>query len=101
MKYIARNRFKIILGKEKEFEEGWRTRETYLDEVKGFNEFHLLKGETNEEYTLYSSHSVWDSKDDFISWTKSESFKKAHRNAGKNKPLYIGRPMFEGFEIIL
>ena len=53
MKYIAMNRFKIILGKEKEFEEVWRTRETYLDEVKGFNEFHLLKGETNEEYTLY------------------------------------------------
>ena len=101
MKYIAMNRFKIILGKEKEFEEVWRTRETYLDEVKGFNEFHLLKGESNEEFTLYSSHSVWDSKDDFISWTKSESFKKAHRNAGKNKPLYIGRPMFEGFEIIL
>ena len=49
MKYIAMNRFKIILGKEKEFEEVWRTRETYLDEVKGFNEFHLLKGETNEE----------------------------------------------------
>ena len=48
MKYIAMNRFKIILGKEKEFEEVWRTRETYLDEVKGFNEFHLLKGETNE-----------------------------------------------------
>ena len=41
MKYIAMNRFKIILGKEKEFEEVWRTRETYLDEVKGFNEFRL------------------------------------------------------------
>ena len=95
------NRFKIILGKEEEFEEVWRTRETYLDEVKGFNEFHLLKGESYEEYTLYSSHSVWDSKDDFISWTKSESFKKAHRGASKNKPLNIGRPMFEGFEVIL
>ena len=70
------NRFKIILGKENEFEQVWRTRETYLEEVDGFKEFHLLKGETNEGYTLYSSHSVWDSKDDFISWTKSESFRK-------------------------
>ena len=75
MKYIAMNRFKIVLGKENEFEEVWRTRETYLDEVEGFKEFHLLKGESNDEYTLYSSHSVWDSKDDFIAWTKSESFK--------------------------
>ena len=47
------NRFKIILGKENEFEQVWRTRETYLDEVKGFKEFHLLRGESNEEYTLY------------------------------------------------
>ena len=101
MKYIAMNRFKIVLGKEKEFEVVWRTRETYLDEVKGFKEFHLLKGETNDEYTLYSSHSVWDSKDDFIAWTKSESFKKAHKGAGKNKPLYIDHPIFEGFEIVL
>ena len=95
------NRFKIILGKENEFEEVWRTRETYLDEVKVFKEFHLLKGESNEEYTLYSSHSLWNSKNDFISWTRSESFKKAHKGAGKNKPLYIGHPIFEGFEIIL
>ena len=26
---------------------------------------------------------------------------KAHKGAGKNKPLYIGHPIFEGFEIIL
>ena len=50
MKYIAMNRFKIVLGKENEFEEVWRTRETYLDEVEGFKEFHLLKGESNDEY---------------------------------------------------
>ena len=57
MKYIAMNRFKIILGSENDFEQIWRTRETYLDEVSGFKEFCLLKGESNEEYTLYSSHS--------------------------------------------
>ena len=101
MKYIAMNRFKIVLGKENEFEEVWRTRETYLDEVEGFKEFHLLKGESNDEYTLYSSHSVWDSKDDFIAWTNKETFKKANKDGGKNKPLYIGHPIFEGFEIVL
>ena len=98
MKYIAMNRFKIILGKENEFEEVWRTRETYLEEVEGFKEFHLLKGESNDEYTLYSSHSVWDSKDDFIAWTKSESFKKAHKDAGKINLCSIGHPIFEGFD---
>ena len=85
------NRFKIVLGKENEFEEVWRTRETYLDEVVGFKEFHLLKGESNDEYTLYSSHSVWDSKDDFIAWTKSESFKSdpyVLSNSGDARKLF-------------
>tara|TARA_B100001057_G_scaffold128777_1_gene127849 strand:+ start:3717 stop:4022 length:306 start_codon:yes stop_codon:yes gene_type:complete len=101
MKFIAMNRFKIVLGKEDDFEHVWRTRETFLDEVDGFIDFNLLRGESNDEYTLYSSHSTWESKDDFIAWTKSESFRKAHKNAGENKPLYIGHPEFEGFKVVL
>ena len=101
MKFIAMNRFKIILGKEDEFEQVWRTRETYLDEVDGFIDFNLLRGESTDEYTLYSSHSTWNSREDFVTWTKSEAFKKAHKGAGQNKPLYIGHPVFEGFEVIL
>ena len=101
MKFIAMNRFKIILGKEDEFAQVWRTRETYLDEVDGFIDFNLLRGESTDEYTLYSSHSTWNSREDFVAWTKSEAFKKAHKGAGQNKPLYIGHPVFEGFEVIL
>ena len=101
MKFIAMNRFKIVLGRENDFESVWKTRETFLDEVKGFIDFHLLRGETNDEFTLYSSHSTWESKEDFIAWTKSEAFRKAHKNAGENKPLYIGHPEFEGFNVVL
>ena len=54
-----------------------------------------------EEYTLYASHSEWESKKDFINWTKSEEFRLAHKNAGNNKHLYIGHPEFEGFKKIL
>tara|TARA_B100000945_G_scaffold215278_1_gene173456 strand:- start:454 stop:759 length:306 start_codon:yes stop_codon:yes gene_type:complete len=101
MKFIAMNRFKIVLGRENDFESVWKTRETFLDEVKGFIDFNLLRGETTDEFTLYSSHSTWQSKEDFIAWTKSESFRKAHKNAGENKPLYIGHPEFEGFNVVL
>ena len=101
MKFIAMNRFKIVLGRENDFESVWKTRETFLDEVKGFIDFNLLRGETTDEFTLYSSHSTWQSKEDFIAWTKSESFRKAHKNAGRNKPLYIGHPEFEGFNVVL
>tara|TARA_Y100000768_G_scaffold109340_1_gene80294 strand:+ start:124 stop:429 length:306 start_codon:yes stop_codon:yes gene_type:complete len=101
MKFIAMNRFKIVLGRENDFESVWKSRETFLDEVKGFIDFNLLRGETTDEFTLYSSHSTWQSKEDFIAWTKSEAFRKAHKNAGENKPLYIGHPEFEGFNVVL
>tara|TARA_B100000927_G_C16459058_1_gene467085 strand:- start:1796 stop:2098 length:303 start_codon:yes stop_codon:yes gene_type:complete len=99
--YIAMNRFKIVLGKEELFEKIWRERDTYLKDVIGFKEFHLIKGETNNEFSLYASHSVWSSKEDFINWTKSESFRLAHKNAGQHKDLYLGAPNFEGFEVVI
>ena len=99
--FIAMNRFKIAIGREEDFEDIWRNRETHLDDVGGFKKFNLLKGPTNEEYTLYTSHSTWDSKTDFENWTKSEAFRKAHSGGGQHKGIYLGHPQFEGFEVIL
>ena len=95
------NRFKIILGKEAEFEKIWKDRDTHLNGVDGFKEFHLVKGEKNEEFSLYASHSIWNSKNDFIKWTKSDAFRLAHKNAGQHKNLYLGAPNFDGFEVVL
>ena len=52
------NRFQIVLGCETEFENIWKNRETYLEDVPGFIEFHLVKGATEETHTLYGSHST-------------------------------------------
>jgi len=99
--YIAMNRFKIAIGKESVFESIWKSRDTYLDCVKGFQKFNLLKGPTNDDFTLYTSHSTWDSKLDFENWKKSEAFRKAHSGGGQHKGIYLGHPEFEGFEVIL
>ena len=99
--FIAMNRFKIVHGKEKEFEDVWKNRDTHLKDVPGFKKFNLVKGDTNEEHTLYASHSIWNSKDDFINWTKSEAFRLAHKNSGQHKGLYLGHPNFEGFEVVI
>jgi len=99
--YIAMNKFKIVLGKEIEFEEVWRGRDTHLDKVPGFKKFNLAKGEKKEDYTLYASHSTWDTKEAFIDWTKSESFRLAHKNAAMHRDLYLEAPDFEGFKVVL
>jgi heme-degrading monooxygenase HmoA len=98
--FIAMNRFQVIRGEEQAFENVWLSRDTYLDGVPGFIEFHLLRGPAEEDHTLFSSHTLWRSREDFEAWTKSENFRQAHRNAGDNKPLYLGHPRFEGFEVI-
>jgi heme-degrading monooxygenase HmoA len=100
--YIAMNRFKVAPGSEAEFEQLWISRDTHLKEVPGFVEFHLLKGPQKEDHVLYSSHTIWASHAAFEGWTKSEAFRAAHRNAGGSgtKPLYLGHPEFEGFEVI-
>lgn len=98
--FIAMNRFKVELGSQDEFERVWTTRDTHLADVSGFIEFHLLRGPEREGHILYSSHTIWRSRTDFEAWTRSEAFRQAHRDAGQNKPLYLGHPEFEGFEVV-
>ena len=95
------NRFKVKLGEETYFEEIWKNRDTHLNEVRGFKKFNLIKSESNDTYTLYASHSEWESKQDFINWTKSEAFRMAHKNAGEHKTVYLDHPKFEGFEVVI
>jgi len=38
---------------------------------------------------------------DFVNWTKSESFRMAHKNTGQHKGIYLGHPDFEGFKVII
>jgi len=99
--YIAMNRFRIALGREDAFETLWRERDSYLEGEPGFRSVPLLKGATDDECTLYASHTIWESEADFRVWTESESFKKAHAQARAPQGTYLGHPVFEGFEAIL
>ena len=100
--YIAMNRFKIMPGCEQEFIEIWKHRNTYLDTVPGFRSFQLLQGPSTDQYTLFASHSIWESEQDFVNWTRSEEFRKAHAQAGdKTRSIYLGPPQFEGFKAVL
>tara|TARA_B100001741_G_C16231723_1_gene449782 strand:- start:28 stop:291 length:264 start_codon:yes stop_codon:yes gene_type:complete len=86
---------------EKDFENLWIKRESHLQNVNGFKKFNLIRGKSHSDFTLYASHSTWETEKDFINWTKSESFKKAHKNAGQNSDMYLGHPVFEGFNVII
>jgi heme-degrading monooxygenase HmoA len=99
--YIAMNRFKIKPGNEQAFIDIWKNRDSHLETVPGFKNFNLLQGATNDEYTLFSSHATWESKEAFEAWTKSEAFKKAHAGAGQHRDIHAGHPQLECFEAVL
>jgi heme-degrading monooxygenase HmoA len=99
--FIAMNRFRIAPGREAEFIEVWRQRDSHLNGVPGFQTFHLLQGPGDAEATVFVSHSTWDSGEAFAAWTRSEAFRAAHAHAGQQRGLYLGPPHFEGFEVVL
>ena len=94
------NRFRVRPGKEDAFEDVWRSRRSRLRELPGFGSFALLRGPKADDHTLYASHTVWASHEDFLAWTRSEQFRDAHKNAGQGEPLTLGHPEFEGFEAV-
>ena len=67
--FIAMNRFRIAPGREAEFIEIWRQRDSRLASVPGFQQFNLLQGATDASATVFISHSTWESAEAFGAWT--------------------------------
>lgn len=98
--YLTMNRFKVALGQEATFEEIWASRDSHLKEVDGFVAFHLMKGATTEDHTLYASHTVWETREAFEAWTRSDAFRKVHSGVRPQTDLYLGPPQLEVFESV-
>lgn len=96
--FIAMNNFKVNPGKEADFETRWRERESYLAQVPGFVEFALLKGDGEGEY---ASHTVWESRDAFVAWTKSESFAAGHRQGGSIAGVLATHPEAKLYDAVI
>lgn len=99
--FLAMNRFRIAPGHEAEFIEIWRQRDSHLAGVPGFRSFNLLQGPTTTEHTLFASHSIWESREHFEQWTRSDAFRMAHAQAGQRREIYLGPPQLELFDSVI
>ncbi len=95
--FIAMNHFEVAEGREQEFEDTWRSRESYLDGLPGFVQFALLKG---DEPGQYSSHTIWTDRDAFLAWTQSDSFRKAH-SARMPEGVLMGHPRARFWDAVI
>jgi len=98
--YIAMNHFRVQPDKTADFERAWRERKSFLAEVPGFREFHLLRGPAEDGAQLYASHTVWADEAAFTAWTQSEAFRKAHAQGGKTVAFLVGPPRFVGWQSV-
>ena len=95
--FIAMNNFKVVKGREPDFESQWRNRRSYLENVPGFVQFALLKGEGDGEYV---SHTIWQDRASFEAWTRSEAFAAGHRQ-GSVGGLLDGHPFVKLYDAVL
>ena len=99
--YIAMNHFHVATGHATQFEQQWATRKSYLDDVPGFLQFHLVRGKDDEDGThRYASHTTWQSRQAFLDWTHSEAFRKAHGRSGTSKSVLLSHPQFRDWEAV-
>ena len=99
--YIAMNHFNVSMGRGAEFEKVWRDRDSYLNDVPGFGEFHLVRGKDRDDGThRYASHTTWDTYEAFRSWTHSDAFKKAHGEKRTSEGLVLAHPNFRGWQAV-
>lgn len=89
---VVTNRIPVASGHERDFEERFRNRAGLVDQSPGFirNEIHRPKPMRRNPETgswepdpdspgHYEVKTWWRSFDDFVVWTRSESFAEAHR----------------------
>ena len=95
--FIAMNQFQVEPARGADFERAWRERESYLADTPGFVQFALLKGDEPGDYI---SHSVWQSREAFLAWAQSESFRRAH---GERMPdgILVGHPRARFYDAVI
>ncbi len=95
--FVAMNQFKIVPGKEQDFEEVWKNRDSHLSTVPGVLRFALLKGDTEGEYI---SHSTWENREAFFAWMQSPAFAAGHKGSSM-MGIIAGPPEVKMFESVI
>jgi len=99
--FVVMNRFAVNKGKETDFENSWKTRESYLKTFEGFRHFSLLRNENpGEATTEFISHTIWRARADFDAWRTSESFNRAHAQ-GSQAGILAGPPQASVYEAVI
>ncbi len=99
--FVTMNRFTIDPDHWGDFEDRFRQRAGLVDDEPGFIRNAVLRpSEKSSEQHIVMT--LWESREAFVAWTKSESFRKAHAKAGQTpKEWFVGPTKLEMFEGVI
>jgi len=98
--FVTMNRFTIAPEHAHEFENRFKQRAGLVDDEPGFIRNAVLRPAegTSDQHIVMT---LWESRQAFEDWTRSESFRKAHEQAGKTpKEWFVGPSKLEIFEAV-
>ncbi|MHB1606894.1 MAG: antibiotic biosynthesis monooxygenase family protein [Leptospirales bacterium] len=94
---VVANRIRVAPGHEKDFEERFKNRRGLVDKNPGFIRNMILRPVDSEYYSVMT---FWKTMDDFVAWTKSDSFKEAHSGPRPPKEMFSGPNVLEIHETV-
>jgi heme-degrading monooxygenase HmoA len=99
--YVVMNRFQIVAGREADFENSWKMRESFLQNFEGFRSFALLRNQAAGDGTVeYISHTIWANREAFEKWRQSQEFNRAHGGPSM-MGVVAGPPQAAMYEAVL
>lgn len=97
--FVTMNRIPIRQGYEDVFAKRFRKRAGLVDQTPGFIRNMVLR--PCDEDGCHIVLTLWESKEAFLAWTKSEAFRKAHRKAeDAPKAMFLGPAQLETYEVV-
>ncbi len=103
---VVSNRIPVAAGHEAEFEKRFEGRARLVEKHPGFCRLEILRptrvqmhGGMMGDSGYYVVLTYWESKEDFVKWTESDSFREAHSNRPP-KEMFAGPNVFEMHEVI-
>ncbi|MGM9986193.1 MAG: antibiotic biosynthesis monooxygenase [Bacillaceae bacterium] len=85
--FVVTNNIKVKKGHGLEVAERFRQSKG-ITEFEGFVKMEVLLSTGYEEHDELAIRTTWESEDNFVSWTNSESFRSAHAHGkpGQSRP---------------
>ena len=103
---VVSNRIPVAAGHEAAFEERFRGRAGLVEHHQGFVRMEILRPKQVEMHgkplggsPYYVVLTYWEREADFVRWTESEDFRRAHADRPP-KEMFSGPNVFDMHEVI-